>query len=213
MNIGTTSPHSRACGFQNHDHGSDCHSNCPTCHGEVIETKPVTTSPAEQCPECGGNRYTRSNLGPYDQPCPACHGTGLAPRAQTAAVHLGHCYQGQNEDNCKYGEDDCPAGCNSVPQAKPDTTSPELEQQVRLITGSWYLSDEHYRDVPSTVERDQKILALIASQRREELEEWWKFAQAHSRGASVREMDNYEHRLANLPKATDTADTNGGTHV
>ncbi len=26
-------PHSRACGITRHDHGPDCHSNCPTCHG------------------------------------------------------------------------------------------------------------------------------------------------------------------------------------
>jgi len=25
--------HSRACGFRKHDHGRDCHPNCPTCHG------------------------------------------------------------------------------------------------------------------------------------------------------------------------------------
>lgn len=26
-------PHSRACGVSKHDHGPDCHSNCPTCGG------------------------------------------------------------------------------------------------------------------------------------------------------------------------------------
>lgn len=26
-------PHSRACGITKHDHGTACHSNCPTCHG------------------------------------------------------------------------------------------------------------------------------------------------------------------------------------
>ena len=26
-------PHSRACGIRKHDHGSECHSNCPTCGG------------------------------------------------------------------------------------------------------------------------------------------------------------------------------------
>lgn len=26
-------PHSRACGWQRHDHGVACHTNCPTCHG------------------------------------------------------------------------------------------------------------------------------------------------------------------------------------
>lgn len=28
-------PHSRACGWRNHPHGSDCHPNCPTCHGHA----------------------------------------------------------------------------------------------------------------------------------------------------------------------------------
>lgn len=26
-------PHSRACGWRNHDHGTACSTNCPTCHG------------------------------------------------------------------------------------------------------------------------------------------------------------------------------------
>lgn len=29
----TSSPHSRACGISQHDHGSWCHSNCQTCAG------------------------------------------------------------------------------------------------------------------------------------------------------------------------------------
>ena len=29
----TNLPHSRACGIRRHAHGSDCHQNCPTCHG------------------------------------------------------------------------------------------------------------------------------------------------------------------------------------
>lgn len=28
-------PHSRACRFVRHDHGSDCHTNCPTCGGNA----------------------------------------------------------------------------------------------------------------------------------------------------------------------------------
>lgn len=27
-------PHSRACGWQKHDHGPACHHNCPTCGGK-----------------------------------------------------------------------------------------------------------------------------------------------------------------------------------
>jgi len=30
-------PHSRACGFRWHDHGAECHSNCPTCGGKPKE--------------------------------------------------------------------------------------------------------------------------------------------------------------------------------
>lgn len=26
-------PHSKACGFRMHEHGSQCSSSCPTCHG------------------------------------------------------------------------------------------------------------------------------------------------------------------------------------
>jgi hypothetical protein len=26
-------PHSRACGWRLHDHGTECHTNCPTCEG------------------------------------------------------------------------------------------------------------------------------------------------------------------------------------
>lgn len=28
-----TRPHSRACGWRGHPHGSACSTNCPTCHG------------------------------------------------------------------------------------------------------------------------------------------------------------------------------------
>lgn len=26
-------PHSRACGWRKHEHGTECSTNCPTCHG------------------------------------------------------------------------------------------------------------------------------------------------------------------------------------
>lgn len=29
-------PHSRACGFRNHEHGTACSTNCPTCHGQPL---------------------------------------------------------------------------------------------------------------------------------------------------------------------------------
>jgi hypothetical protein len=31
------------------------------------------------------------------------------PKQDYSGVHLRHCYQGEYEDGCKYGEDDCPA--------------------------------------------------------------------------------------------------------
>lgn len=38
-------PHSRACGITPHEHGTWCHSNCPTCHGgnpDVPQTSEAT---------------------------------------------------------------------------------------------------------------------------------------------------------------------------
>ena len=32
-------PHSRACGWREHPHGTSCSSNCPTCAGQVSETE------------------------------------------------------------------------------------------------------------------------------------------------------------------------------
>lgn len=31
-----TGPHSRACGIKRHDHGTECHFNCPTCRGSEV---------------------------------------------------------------------------------------------------------------------------------------------------------------------------------
>lgn len=41
--MNSESPHSRACGALRHEHGSYCHSNCPTCHGVALESQPPTT--------------------------------------------------------------------------------------------------------------------------------------------------------------------------
>lgn len=38
-------PHSRACGIRVHDHGTDCHTNCPTCHGRVLRELDASDSP------------------------------------------------------------------------------------------------------------------------------------------------------------------------
>jgi len=37
MTVTREGPHSRACGIRRHDHGVDCHSNCPTCGGRRPE--------------------------------------------------------------------------------------------------------------------------------------------------------------------------------
>lgn len=33
--LAPNAPHSRACGIRKHDHGPDCHENCPTCGGKA----------------------------------------------------------------------------------------------------------------------------------------------------------------------------------
>ena len=33
--VTNSKPHSRACGITKHEHGADCHTNCPTCHGKA----------------------------------------------------------------------------------------------------------------------------------------------------------------------------------
>lgn len=42
-------PHSRACGWRPHDHGSACSTNCPTCHG-----RPAPSTPGEGTGRPGG---------------------------------------------------------------------------------------------------------------------------------------------------------------
>jgi hypothetical protein len=36
-------PHSRACGIAPHEHGTGCHSNCPTCGGRAYPQVPSAT--------------------------------------------------------------------------------------------------------------------------------------------------------------------------
>lgn len=35
--LSDTRPHSRACGIIPHEHGRQCHRNCPTCHGGDLD--------------------------------------------------------------------------------------------------------------------------------------------------------------------------------
>jgi hypothetical protein len=41
---------------------------------------------------------------------------GETPAEPQHRVHLEHCYQGEFEQSCKYGDDDCPAAVNAEPQ-------------------------------------------------------------------------------------------------
>ena len=38
-------PHSRACGIRKHEHGRECHSNCPTCGGSGVPREQVNLDP------------------------------------------------------------------------------------------------------------------------------------------------------------------------
>jgi len=45
-------------------------------------------------------------------------------------THLSHCYQGENESNCKYGDKDCPAKANYVETFEISLSADELEQLI-----------------------------------------------------------------------------------
>jgi hypothetical protein len=50
------------------------------------------------------------------------------PKQDYSGVHLRHCYQGEYEDGCKYGEDDCPA--------KP--LEPKQETPAYVLISNYY---------------------------------------------------------------------------
>lgn len=52
-------------------------------------------------------------------------------------VHLAHCYQGDNRHECKYGEPDCPAAVNDVPDHPNDR---ELDFDDRAMALVRYLA-------------------------------------------------------------------------
>lgn len=70
-------PHSRACGWQRHDHGPACHTNCPTCAGRKQARGVVIRQMGE---------YHADAPGPYPHSgtcgCPLC----VAARAYRRAV-------------------------------------------------------------------------------------------------------------------------------
>ncbi len=77
-------PHSRACGWRNHDHGSACHSNCPTCQGRAGPHP--TNKRLRMCPQCGD--MTEADRFRKAQDCPRCDGTGFVPVEMTGAAGL-----------------------------------------------------------------------------------------------------------------------------
>lgn len=53
MLLGEFLPHSRACGFGEHEHGPVCHANCPSCRGEVITSWQGVMPGNDRCQICG----------------------------------------------------------------------------------------------------------------------------------------------------------------
>jgi hypothetical protein len=92
--------------------------NCPKCGLDLVERegcKPVCTRI-----DCGGIILSNETLKEWalkEEPKqtdengkPITYWGGLEePKQDYSGVHLRHCYQGEYEDGCKYGEDDCPA--------------------------------------------------------------------------------------------------------
>lgn len=82
-------------------------------------------------------------------------------------VHLSHCYQGENENNCKYGDDDCPA----YKPPKPNEGSLLTELEVADIPNCEYLSeadrepggtgDWEYEDFIPLLEKQRDLTASI----------------------------------------------------
>jgi hypothetical protein len=56
------------------------------------------------------------------------------PKQDYSGVHLRHCYQGEYEDGCKYGENDCPA--------KPLEPKPIHQQIIDIVGG-----EDRFREI------------------------------------------------------------------
>ena len=48
-----------------------------------------------------------------------------------AGVHLSHCYQGENPDNCKYGDNDCPAKPKWIDTVMSDKQMIEIQNNSK----------------------------------------------------------------------------------
>ena len=100
-------------------------------------------------------------------------------------VHLKHCYQGEYEDSCKYGENDCPAKFNKSTEINIEiivTHNTKIESlTTEIITDEERLSITFKEGEPedNTLYRDLEdawnitemlIMAYDAGKRGEELE-------------------------------------------
>ena len=87
------------------------------------------------------------------------------PKQDYSGVHLRHCYQGEYEDGCKYGEDDCPAKPLEpkqltdleiamkleeidIEENKQETLEEEAEKYSRDVWGVYY--DDVHPDIAIT---------------------------------------------------------------
>ena len=68
------------------------------------------------------------------------------PKQDYSGVHLRHCYQGEYEDGCKYGEDDCPA----KPLEPKQETLEELKTNLDRLPFSELVKEfaKYYEKVP-----------------------------------------------------------------
>ena len=67
------------------------------------------------------------------------------PKQDYSRVHLRHCYQGEYEDTCKYGEDDCPA--KPLEELKQKTLEEAAEKWVFETNGhKWSNNDDSAGD-------------------------------------------------------------------
>ena len=67
----------------------------------------------------------------FSPDCPKCR---QEMRDKTIGVHLSHCYQGESENNCEFGDDDCPARKEVASLVPQRLIEYEKEQNDKLAT-------------------------------------------------------------------------------
>ena len=108
----------------------------------------------------------------YSPECPKCR---QKTRDTIIGLHLSHCYQGEYENNCKYGDENCPA-CNKLASLTPPwLIEYEKEQGDKLailkklvkikrdgtFAESAFGSREHQREILAMVNAYDVVLRLI----------------------------------------------------